>query len=118
MRILNICANSATCERLWSVYGVTLTKLRNRLGTETLSSLGELKMHIRDEHIRKETKTRMKRLFATRAQASGLALPGNPPEAPPVQAEELPDAVSSTVQPCTCYSLDNHWAADSSSTAL
>ena len=71
MRILNICANSATCERLWSVYGITLTKLRNRLGTETLTSLGELKMHIRDEHMRKETKTRMKRLFSIRAQAAG-----------------------------------------------
>jgi len=71
MRILNICANLAICKRLWSVYGITLTKLRNCLGTETLTFLGELKMHIHDEHMRKETKTQMKCLFSIHAQAVG-----------------------------------------------
>jgi len=62
--ILSICPNSASCERLFSVFGNTLTKLRNRLGHQTLTSLAELKMHIRDEHLRAgETKKRMKRFF-------------------------------------------------------
>jgi hypothetical protein len=93
MRILNVCANSATCERLWSVYGNTLTKLRNRLGTKALSSLGELKMHIRDEHVRKEAKTRMKRLFTARAQSAGLTGAPNPvAEAAPVDPTHPDDA--------------------------
>jgi hypothetical protein len=62
--ILSICPNSASCERLFSVFGNTLTKLRNRLGNQTLTSLAELKMHICDEHLRTgETKQRMKRFF-------------------------------------------------------
>ena len=62
--ILSICPNSASCERLFSVFGNTLTKLRNRLGNQTLTSLAELKMHIRDEHLRAgETKKAMKRFF-------------------------------------------------------
>lgn len=91
MRILNICANSATCERLWSVFGLTLTKLRSRLGTSTLTSLGELKMHIRDEHMRKETKKRMKRLFASRLQTLG---PGGAPA--PVLATDSASMGSAT----------------------
>lgn len=69
--ILSICPNSASCERLFSVFGNTLTKLRNRLGTQTLTSLAEVKMHIRDEHVRDgETKRRMKRFFGTKVNPS------------------------------------------------
>lgn len=50
-RVLSICANSASCERLFSIFGNTLTKLRNRLGTTTLTNLAELKMLIRDDHL-------------------------------------------------------------------
>jgi len=83
-RILSVCANSATCERLWSVFGNTLTKLRNRLGIETLTSLSELKMHIRDEHVQKETKKRMKRMFVTRSEAARTANKTQQPLPPPV----------------------------------
>ena len=87
-RILTICANSATCERLWSVFGMTLTKLRNRLGLGTLTSLSELKMHIRDEHMQKETKTRMKHMFIQRTEsARPAALSAQPlpiPEPPSI----------------------------------
>lgn len=62
-RILSICANSASCERLFSVFGTNLTKLRNRMRTETLVSLAELKMHIRDEHRAQNAKARLKRKF-------------------------------------------------------
>jgi hypothetical protein len=69
-RLLSVSANSATCERLFSVFGNTLTKLRNRMGTSTLSSIAELKMHVRNEHRLASTKTRMKRMFATRSKAA------------------------------------------------
>jgi hypothetical protein len=73
--ILSICPNSASCERLFSVFGNTLTKLRNRLENTTLTSLAELKMHIRDEHVRDaDTKKRMKRFF-------GAAPDVSPPQA-------------------------------------
>ncbi|KAF5385054.1 hypothetical protein D9615_001008 [Tricholomella constricta] len=65
-RILSISANSASCERLFSAFGNTLTKLRNRLGVGTLTALTELKMHIRDEHVRKQSKDRVKRQFTAR----------------------------------------------------
>ena len=66
-RLLLISANSATCEQLFSVFGTTLTKLRNRMGTSTLSSLAELKMHTRDEYKEKSTKNQMKKLFDHRS---------------------------------------------------
>jgi hypothetical protein len=59
-------------------------------------------MHIRDEHIRKETKTRMKRLFATRTQAVGPVPPLNTPEASasdPVDAVEVPRLTAPAVKP-------------------
>ncbi|KAH9023573.1 hypothetical protein EDB83DRAFT_2527307 [Lactarius deliciosus] len=71
LHILSICPNSASCEQLFSIFGNTLTKLRNRLGKTTLTSLTELKMHIRDEHVRSgDTKQRMKRFYGTTSQAS------------------------------------------------
>ena len=81
-RLLSIVANSATCERLFSVFGTTLTKLRNRMGTSTLSSLAELKMHIRGEHQEKSTKIRMKNLFNNRSRNIPPA-PTSPPQPPP-----------------------------------
>ena len=63
-RVLSICANSASCERLFSIFGNTLTKLRNRLGTTTLTNLAELKMLIRDDHLNAgNAKDRLKRKF-------------------------------------------------------
>ncbi|SJL01174.1 uncharacterized protein ARMOST_04492 [Armillaria ostoyae] len=65
LHLFSVCANSASCERLFSVLGNTLTKLRNRLGTKTLTSLAEMKMHIRDEHLQMAAKVRdrLKRNF-------------------------------------------------------
>ena len=39
---------------LFSIFGTTLTKLRNRLGTNTLDALSELKMHICDDNLWKK----------------------------------------------------------------
>lgn len=68
--LLSVSANSATCERLFSVFGNTLTKLRNRMGTSTLSSIAELKMHVHNEHHLNSTKKRMKRMFSTRSKTA------------------------------------------------
>lgn len=87
-RLLSVCANSASCERLWSVFGATLTKLRNRLGVDTLTALSELKMHVRDEHLQKQTKERMKRVFAERSKAQPTAPSTSQP--PPPSSESLP----------------------------
>jgi hypothetical protein len=94
--ILSICPNSASCERLFSIFGNTLTKLRNRLGTQTLTSLAELKMHIRDEHVRDgESKQRMKRFFGAKSSAPSAApastTGGEPhiPQQPPSTETEM-----------------------------
>ncbi|KZT33663.1 hypothetical protein SISSUDRAFT_1032985, partial [Sistotremastrum suecicum HHB10207 ss-3] len=52
LHLFAICPNSASCERLFSTFGLILTKLRSRLGNERLLGLAELKMHLRDEHVR------------------------------------------------------------------
>ena len=74
-RLLSVSANSATCEHLFSVFGNTLTKLRNRMGTSTLSSIAELKMHVRNEHNLNSTKTRMKRMFSARSKTASADEP-------------------------------------------
>lgn len=69
-RVLSISANSASCERLFSVYGNIFTKHRSRLLVKNLTNNAELKMHIRDEHLRnKEAQLRQKRRFERRTKA-------------------------------------------------
>lgn len=80
-RILSICPNSASVERLWSVFGTILTKLRTRLGNETLLSLAELKLYLREEHLQANAvKNRLKRKF-------GAIAPETPSEAHPMSPE-------------------------------
>ncbi|KAG1745016.1 uncharacterized protein EDB91DRAFT_1011904, partial [Suillus paluster] len=50
-RLLSICLNSASCKHLFSMFGMILTKWRNRLSTETLTLLAELKMYVHEEHV-------------------------------------------------------------------
>ncbi|KAG2145420.1 uncharacterized protein EDB93DRAFT_1287455 [Suillus bovinus] len=52
LHLLSICPNSASCERLFSVFGAILMKWRNWLSTETLTLLAELKMYVHEEHVR------------------------------------------------------------------
>ena len=88
-RILSISANSASCERLFSVFGNILTKLRNRLGVNNMVMLAELKMHIRNEHAHKQTKKRLKRVFQVRTDAemaaAALAVPSGTSDSTPSQ---------------------------------
>jgi hypothetical protein len=102
-RLLSICANSASCERLFSVFGATLTKLRNRLGTETLTSLSELKMRVRDEHLQRETRGRLKRRFAvpppTETEASFAADPPADATTTPPDHDSHTASITSAVLP-------------------
>ncbi|KAF9647431.1 hypothetical protein BDM02DRAFT_3098174 [Thelephora ganbajun] len=68
--LLSICANSTSCERLFSTFENTLTEPQNRTGTSTLSSIAELKMHVLNEHRLSSTKTRMKHMFAARSKTA------------------------------------------------
>jgi hypothetical protein len=54
------------------------------MGTSTLASLAELKMHIRSEHQEKSTKIRMKHLFGHRSKSSL-------PHTTPISHPEPPD---------------------------
>lgn len=64
-RILSISANSASCERLFSLFGNILTKLRNRLNTHHVADIAEICMHIRDEHLENKStiQERIKKIF-------------------------------------------------------
>jgi hypothetical protein len=50
IHIFSIHANSASCERLFSLFGNIQTKKRNRITSKTLQMLAEIKMHLRDSH--------------------------------------------------------------------
>ncbi|KAG1882529.1 hypothetical protein F4604DRAFT_1577412 [Suillus subluteus] len=49
--IFSICANSASCEWLFSLFGMILTKLQLRLGLAKMLNLAELRLHLRDEYM-------------------------------------------------------------------
>ncbi|KAF9220023.1 hypothetical protein BS17DRAFT_810809 [Gyrodon lividus] len=60
-RLLSICPNSASCERLFSVFGGISTQWRNRLSMENLTRLAELKLYVHKEHVRDDAvKKRLK----------------------------------------------------------
>ena len=51
------------------------------MGVQTMNNIGELKLHIRDEHVRFQTKKQLKKIFHFRAAASvppPLLPPANP----------------------------------------
>ena len=95
--ILSICPNSASCEWLFSIFGNTLTKLRNRLGNRTLTLLAKLKMHIRDEHLHAgETKKSMKRFFGKASAVPPAQAVSQQPIVPPpllINKTETDDAM-------------------------
>ncbi|RXW12977.1 hypothetical protein EST38_g12878 [Candolleomyces aberdarensis] len=67
-RIFSITANSASCERLFSAFGVILTKRRNKLLPRTMTNINELAMHVHDEHLR------MKHSVMARGQKSAAVV--------------------------------------------
>ncbi|KAJ3008701.1 hypothetical protein NUW54_g3057 [Trametes sanguinea] len=86
IHILSICPTSANCERLFSVLGWIMTKLCTRLGHTTLINLAELLLHLRDEHVRKNVKIRLRRHFGDHAKQA-LATSINPNESTSSQAQ-------------------------------
>ncbi|KIO10306.1 hypothetical protein M404DRAFT_95609, partial [Pisolithus tinctorius Marx 270] len=48
-QLLSLCPNSASCEWLFNMFGEILTKWQNRLSTENLTALAELKMYVQEE---------------------------------------------------------------------
>lgn len=94
--IFSICANSASCERLFSAFGNILTRVRNRLGKDTLQTLAEVKMHIRDEHLsHSDMKNRLKRRFET----VDMSQHGGPSHSSPVYPSNAPQADSTSPVP-------------------
>ena len=55
------------------------------MGIQTMNNIGELKLHIRDEHVQHQTKKRLKKIFHSRA----AAVP--PPPPPPTNLSPAPN---------------------------
>ncbi|KDQ55684.1 hypothetical protein JAAARDRAFT_208479 [Jaapia argillacea MUCL 33604] len=112
LRILSICGNSASCEHLFSVFGLILTKLRARMGNTTLLNMAELKMYLRDEYTRTNGRDHLKRQFTTAAdahphsEASAPSAPSPSPATAPssstLQSNSSPSTTLCSGQP------DNH----------
>ncbi|EKM56581.1 uncharacterized protein PHACADRAFT_207792 [Phanerochaete carnosa HHB-10118-sp] len=94
-RILSVCANSASCERLFSTLGNILTKLRNCMGNMMLLSLAEMKLLIRDEHLRDgKLKERLKHHIDTdrRLAQKAVSMPLSAPSLLPIAPSPLSQA--------------------------
>ncbi|CDO73980.1 hypothetical protein BN946_scf185043.g29 [Trametes cinnabarina] len=92
-RLLSVCANLASCERLFSIFGQLLTKPRNRLGSTTLSALAELKMHLHDEYPRSQGMKERLRRHCGKPQDETSATQG------PVVANSALPATRTTLSP-------------------
>lgn len=103
LHVLSICPNSASCERLFSTFGLILTKLRTRLGKQRIVDLAECKMHIRDEHMRNNTKQHLRhRAFGVNAEKSASASGANlPPDTANLGSGGNPPAADSTSNSAT-----------------
>ena len=76
IRVLSVVANSAGCERSFSIFGNIHTKTRNKLGAETVHKTGILKMDIRRRQIEEgRVPTRKKRQFSTVDQPDCVTAP-------------------------------------------
>jgi len=97
VHIFSIHANSASCERLFSLFGNIQTKQRNRMTSKTLQTIAEVKMHLRDSHAaswNQKQQSRVKRHFGAPAPESSL--PATPNSAsssmpPPIIPEKDAD---------------------------
>lgn len=76
IRILSVIANSASCERLFSLFGIIHTKLRNRLGHQQVDKIARLRLELQREHARAgRLRSRLKRKLSN--------LDGEPKDAQP-----------------------------------
>lgn len=109
-RLLEVSTNSASCERLFSIFGQILSKYRTRMGTDLLEMLAEIKMCLRDELAQSgEERERLKKQFdyvqearapatpAAAAAATATTTPGASPNPPPASSlDASSDEPSST----------------------
>ena len=95
--MLSISTNSASCERLFSLFGHILTKLRNRLGLENMKMIAELKMHVRDR-LRNSSNThaRLKRHFSSEPRTAHANTQCVILVADPVDDQSLADSLTVT----------------------
>lgn len=83
LHILSICPNSASCEHLFSQFGLILTKIWSHLKKKTLVDLAQYKMHIRDEHLRKKNKLFLRQCaFGVNAESASNQVPSCPISTP------------------------------------
>ena len=54
IRILSVIANSGSCERAFSDFGISHTKLRNKLNAEKVHKTSVVKMDRRQSHIQRQ----------------------------------------------------------------
>ena len=98
-RVLSICCNSASCERLFSMFGNTLTKRRARLGMQAMTDQAELRLFLRDEHLKHEAEKKRRKRQTTSHSPIVNATPlsstaAQTLPAPPAPAETETDAVN------------------------
>ena len=80
--IFSIRANSASYKRLFSIFGITFTRLHSRLRPQAMTNLAKLRMHLRDEHIRSGVvKERVKRTITSHSNSAQ----------PPEQQQQVPE---------------------------
>lgn len=97
IHIFSIHANSASCERLFSLFGNIHTKQRNRMTSKTLQMIAEVKMHLHDSHAaswNQKQKSHVKRQFGTPTPESSLPTTPNSTSSsmpPPVIPEKDTD---------------------------
>ena len=85
--IFSICANSASCEQLFSKFSLILTCLRSCLGLKNLLNITELALHLRDKYSQSgkaAERLRHKRKIISNAPSASNPIP--PPSIPPVTA--------------------------------
>ena len=59
--LFSVCVNSTSCEQLFSMFGITLSRLQSRLQPQVMTDLAEIHLHLRDEHLKTgQVKERMK----------------------------------------------------------
>src|SRR5579872_3067644 len=88
IHIFSIHANSASCERLFSLFGNVQTRKRNRMTSKTLQMIAEVKMHLHDSHTSSwnlKQQTRAKRQFGqpSSIRNQDASLPTTPSSIPP-----------------------------------
>lgn len=87
--IFAICANSASCERLFSKFGLILTQLHSRMQLKNLLNITELALHLQDEYSQ-SGKT------AERLRHKRKIIPDAPTTTNPIPSSSIPSAVATS----------------------